>query len=376
MSNSSSPSLTGITLDELLALNQEIRALVRAGVPLEFGLGEFGRELPGHLGQVATGVAEQLRLGRPLVEVLDDSRWGIPPAYRAVVSAGLRSGRLASALEAVAQSARRLADLRRTISVSLVYPLLLLIIGWGLLAVFAAKVAPALAPGVAELTGPTHAALFLDGIARWGAWARYWGPALPAALLLAAGWWWFASGRATVAQPRRARMLLGWLPWGRSVLRLSTVTAFAEVLAVLVEHGVPLDEALRLAAEAAQDPRIARLAAILAESLRAGATAGLSSNAGQSTSGQATPGTRCTAHGFPPLLAWLMTLGQQRSALPAALRHAAETYHRQLERQAHCVRIFLPVLATVVLGGGVCLTLALAVFCPWISLLYHLTAIR
>jgi len=186
-------------------------------------------------------------------------------------------------------------------------------------------------------------------------------PVLPAAVVLLAGLWWLASRRAALAQPRRARLMLGWIPWGGSVLRLSAVTAFAELLALLVEHGVPLGEALPLAAEATQDRHIVGLAARWADSLGRGEPI--------ETLGRA-------ANGIPPLLAWLMTLGQQRSALPAALRHAAATYHREVERQAHCARIFLPVLATVILGGGVCLTLALAVFYPWTSLLYHLTALR
>ncbi len=39
-----------ITIDQLLALNDEIAALVRAGVPLERGLVVTGRDLRGRLG--------------------------------------------------------------------------------------------------------------------------------------------------------------------------------------------------------------------------------------------------------------------------------------------------------------------------------------
>ena len=361
MSSSSSPEVTGITLDELLAFNEEIASLVRAGVPLEFGLGELGRDLPGRLGQAATRVAGQLQSGRPMVEVLADPQFGIPPLYRAVIAAGLRSGRLPSALEAVAVSARRLADLRQIVTASLVYPLLVAMIGWGLMAFFAAKVAPVLVPSLAAVCGGSFGKMLLDGIARWGEWAWYWGPTLPAAVMLGAGLWWFVSQRATLAQPRRARMLLGWLPWSGSVLRLSTVTAFCEILTVLVEHCVPLDEALRLTAEAVQDPDLELVARQWGESLRQGQTSEPSHGATQ---------------GFPPLLAWLMTLGQQRSALPGALRHAADAYRRRVELQAQTARTFLPVLVTAIVGGGACATLALAVFYPWMTLLYHLAGIK
>ena len=41
-----------ITVDELVALNEEIAALVRAGVPLERGLLRAGGELPGGLRRI------------------------------------------------------------------------------------------------------------------------------------------------------------------------------------------------------------------------------------------------------------------------------------------------------------------------------------
>ena len=42
-----------ITLDQLIALNDEIAALVRAGVPLDRGLRSLGEDLPGRLGRFA-----------------------------------------------------------------------------------------------------------------------------------------------------------------------------------------------------------------------------------------------------------------------------------------------------------------------------------
>ena len=49
----SSSSKPVITLDQLIALNDEIAALVRAGVPLDRGLRSLGEDLPGRLGRFA-----------------------------------------------------------------------------------------------------------------------------------------------------------------------------------------------------------------------------------------------------------------------------------------------------------------------------------
>src|SRR3954454_5443535 len=45
-----------MALEELIALNDEIAALVRAGVPLERGLLDVGGELRGRLRAIATGL--------------------------------------------------------------------------------------------------------------------------------------------------------------------------------------------------------------------------------------------------------------------------------------------------------------------------------
>src|SRR5215469_8849422 len=109
------PSLAvgAFTLDDLLALNDEIAALVRAGVPLESGLAELGRELPGHHGRVARALSQRLARGASLDQALLESRDEFPELYVSVVTAGLKSGRLASALEGLAAAARRVAELRQ-----------------------------------------------------------------------------------------------------------------------------------------------------------------------------------------------------------------------------------------------------------------------
>ena len=96
----SGPSGAGrISIDELAALNDEIAALVRAGVPLDRGLLGAGTDLPGGLRRITTALGKRLSRGESLPEALEAESRSIPPLYRAVVEAGARSGRLAVALE-------------------------------------------------------------------------------------------------------------------------------------------------------------------------------------------------------------------------------------------------------------------------------------
>ena len=373
------PDKTGtITLDELLALNEEIAALTRAGVPLEQGLAALGSDMPGRLGAIATVLAERAGRGEPLLQVLAEQSGRLPPVYRAVVEAGLRAGRLPAALEAVAASLRRLAETRRGILAASIYPLLVVMVACALFAFFCRQIAPTLA-GTFQAFGIPSRPVFVIW-SSCGKWAGYWGTLVPLAILMLAVTWWYQSRRAAIAGPRRSAWLLGWLPWVGETLQCSQTATFAEVLALLVENRVPLPTGLVLAGEACGDPRLLAAARHLAEHLQRGevlgATTNLRSVPGLSSSadsavGQANRGRHAAE--LPPLLHWLMSAGDRQGALLPALRHAAETYRRRAEQRADMVRVFLPVVLTVVIGGSVTALYALNLFLPYVSLLRHLS---
>src|SRR5436309_2247221 len=102
-----------LSLDHLIALNDEIAALARAGLPLERGLREVGRDLSGNLSAVMKRLSGRMEQGASLSEALATERDHFPPVYLAVVEAGLRAGRLPSALESLAGFVRNYAEARR-----------------------------------------------------------------------------------------------------------------------------------------------------------------------------------------------------------------------------------------------------------------------
>ncbi len=143
-----------LSLDDLIALNTEIGALVRSGVPLQSGLAELGADLPGRLGQLVAELAEKTARGEPLETAILADADSLPPAYRAVVEAGVRAGRLPAALEAVAASARRLAETSRTAAMAAIYPLMVILAAWCGMVFFAVVVAPQLATSFADFDVP------------------------------------------------------------------------------------------------------------------------------------------------------------------------------------------------------------------------------
>ncbi|NLX96182.1 MAG: hypothetical protein GXY83_08395 [Rhodopirellula sp.] len=359
MTSSETPRVGSISLEELTALNDEIASLVRAGVPLEHSLMHVAGDLPGRLGKIAARIAEQLQTGQPLDAVLGDPSLRIPPLYRAVIRAGLQAGRLPAALESVARSTRWLAECRRTVIGSLVYPLILFLLGWGFLVFFVLEIAPRLARSM-EVFGAVGSGAMAT-LVRWGESAEYWGPAVPAVVLVFVAVWWFVSARANLVQPYSARLALGWVPWMGGILRCLRLATFTEVLATLVENEVPLPEALELAAATSGDRQTVEASGRLAEAIRRGEPVA------------AKP--RWVGYRLPPLICWLLAAGEQRGTLLAALRHAADTYRRRAQRQAEIARLYVPVLATVLIGGTLVLIQAVLVFGSWASLLQALVGI-
>src|SRR5436309_10748340 len=98
-SNPSSPagpkSPAGLSVDDLITLNEEIAGMARAGLPLDQGLAMLAKEMgQGRLGQVTAELAADLKAGHTLPQALERQRWRVPPFYAVLVAAGARTGRI------------------------------------------------------------------------------------------------------------------------------------------------------------------------------------------------------------------------------------------------------------------------------------------
>lgn len=325
-------------LEEFAALNAELAGLVRAGLPLEFGLGT-GR---GHA--LADRITEQLRQGRSLDEALRAEEGSLPPAYRAVVEAGLRSGRLADAVETVSRTARAMVSLRRRLSLATIYPAVLLVTAFA----FAVLILPRmLVPivGMASDAGERPPRLAVTALWLLRENPAYWQLWVPAVVLLLL---WMSGGLTT------ASMRLPGL--GRAV-QSYRLSAFADLAAGLLDHGVPLDEALTLAAAASGDRPLARDARAVAERLRAGRPAG-----------EALAGLESA----PRFARWMIVAGANAGTLPATLRQVADWSARRAAARADWFSLVAPLAVTFFVGGGAVAAFAAASFGPVIDLLYRL----
>src|SRR5262249_22895805 len=116
--------------EELIALNDEIAGMARAGLPLDQGLAALAKEMGrGSLRSVTTAIATDLRSGHTLPQALERQRGKVPAFYSGLVAAGVRTGRVGDVLATLTTYARTVASLRTMLIDALFYPSVVLAFG-------------------------------------------------------------------------------------------------------------------------------------------------------------------------------------------------------------------------------------------------------
>jgi general secretion pathway protein F len=346
-----------ISVEQLDALNAEIAALVRAGVPLDRGLLRAGEELGGGLGQITSSLGNRLRQGQSLTEALESEKATIPPLYRAVVEAGARSGRLAIGLEGLSRYLRSYAEARSAIGVALWYPVLVLMLAYLLFLGLVVVIIPRFIGSFESLGVQVVAPL--RWLERIGELAPYWWPLGPILLVLLALAWW-QSGRAAGFRAH-SWSLLRLFPWMGALLADYEAAGFAELLSLLLEHRVPYPQAITLAADATGDAAMSRGARQVAAAVERGRS-------------PAEALADVPAGSFRPMLRWAMAASPERGSLVDSLRNLGPMYRKRAAFQAEKLQIFLPTILMLGLGGSATLLYGLTLFIPLSTLLAGLSA--
>ena len=76
--------------------------------------------------------------------------------------------------------------------------------------------------------------------------------------------------------------------------------------------------------------------------------------------------------GVTPFMRWLIANGQNERTLVPLIRHTAQMYRQRALRQADWLRIYLPTVLTVGIGGTATLIYGLTLFLPYTTLLKDL----
>lgn len=345
-------SATRATLStaETIDLAELLGTLADANLPLEAGLKAAAEEMPpGRLSRTLAAISHALRQGAPLNQALASEAQRFPLHLRALVLAGLHSGRLGAVLEEFVSLERRAALLRRQVALSLAYPTLLLT----LLVCVGAYFGLVVVPGMSRIFDdfdvelPVQTVILIE-LSNGGFYVQ-----IAALLALLAVWLivWLTTDLAELRSILKAAPLIG------PIARWAALARFAQLLALLVENRLELGESLRMAGAGSRDYELLISCRHAAQRVEGGADLR-----------EAIDMSPAFTKSFGPIVEW----GQRATALPEALRTAGEMFEGRVQTQLTFLRMVLPTLSLLLVLWGV-LFLISALSLPMINLIERLT---
>jgi len=236
-----------VSKGDIEAFTRQLANLLAAGVPLSRALSILSREAskPAAAKLWAT-IHDQVAGGAPLADAFAHHPRTFSPVYVAMVRAGETGGFLDVVLEQIATFRAREQDLKGKVTSALIYPMILSVLAGGILVFLLMYFIPRFSLMFAEFGGSLPA-LTKGIVAASDLVVRYW---FVVVLVIALAV--FGIQRALAREEGRRvleRLMLRSPLFGRAVSRFALVR-FCRMLGTLIEAGVPLVAALRVAKEA------------------------------------------------------------------------------------------------------------------------------
>ncbi|MFO0961354.1 MAG: type II secretion system F family protein [Phycisphaerales bacterium] len=337
----------GVPARALANSYRQLGDLLRAGVPLLRALRLLGRgranpRLAGTWAAVAEGVQEGERLADAMARHPDV----FPDVQVAMVRAGERGGFLEDVFARLASFIENQAEMRGKVVGNLVYPVILLTVGFGIvlaaLVFFVPKFKKFHVKG--ELPTATRALLWTSDLI-----VERWPVLLIGAALLVAGVWWAWRRPAIQRRIRDAQLRV---PQLGGLIRAICVARFTRVLGTLLGNGIPLIQAMTIAREAAGHPALADAVERATEAVRAGEP--LARPLGESGF-------------FEEDVVEMIAMGESANNLASVLSGVADTLEKRVDRAlAMAVKLMEPALLLFL--AAVVLSIFLALVLPMLQL--------
>src|SRR5438552_291680 len=339
---------TRVKANDFLLFNQQLAALLRAGIPILQAITMLRRRATSaRLRTVLAEIEEAIRGGAALSQAFAAQGSVFPRIYTASILAGERSGALDEVLSRYVTYMRRSVGLRRKIRGALAYPLFLLCASLGMVVFLTVYVVPRMSELFAGFGGnlPVVTQIVL-GISHVLTGNIFWlGPFLIVGAVAVGIWSRTPSGRLTIDRFKLKIPLAGKL-----LVQLSVAQA-ARSLATLLAGGITLVESWEIAAESITNLELRRRSSAILPLIREGRsfTESLES-----------------AEWMPELAVDMIGIGERSGSLREMLDEVATFYDAEAEVKLEQLTTTLEP-AILVLMGGVVVTILLAIYLPIIQ---------
>jgi len=337
---------------EFLVFNQELATLLKAGMPLVQSLDILRLRLSNPVFKaVLDDVHEKVRSGTALSDAFGAHGELFPSVYTASLMAGERAGNLDAVLRRFVAYAKVVDTVRKRTVSALIYPAILIGLALVLVSIIVIKVVPTFAEFYtsfeAQLPLSTRIIVAFSNFVRSNL-------LLIVVSLLAAG----AAFYAWIKQPgqgaRFDQIILGLPILGPAVHKFAT-SQLARTLATLLGGGIPLVNAVEIAARSTGNRHMGREMTIVAQRVR---------------EGQGFAATLLDRKLVPDVAIKMIEVGESTGALQEMLNSLADFYDEEIETEVgRFVTVIEPAL--LIIMGIVIAVIVLALYLP----LFELTTV-
>ncbi|MHB0851453.1 GspF family T2SS innner membrane protein variant XcpS [Stutzerimonas nitrititolerans] len=339
----------GLSARDLALVTRQLATLVQAALPIEEALRAAAAQSGSQkIKSMLLAVRGRVMEGHSLAASLREYPSAFPELFRATVAAGEHAGHLGLVLDQLADYTDQRQQSRQKIQLALLYPVILLVASLAIVVLLLGYVVPDVVK-VFVNTGQELPALTTGLIAvsevvqRWG-WLIMLG-----IVALAIGM------RQALRDPSiklRWHSFILRLPLVGRLVRATNTARFASTLAILTRSGVPLVDALGIAAAVIGNLRIRERVVEAAQRVREG--------------GSLTRALEATGE-FPPMMLHMIAAGEKSGELDQMLARTARNQENDLAAQISLlVGLFEPFM--LVFMGAVVLVIVLAILLPILSL--------
>jgi type IV pilus assembly protein PilC len=343
------PTRTRIPTREFLVFNQELATLLKAGMPLVQSLDILRRRVTHPVFKsVLDDVHDRVRAGSALSEAFDAHGTLFPGVYTASLLAGEKSGNLEQVIRRYVTYVKVVEGVRRKTISALIYPAVLLALSLVVVGILMLRVVPQFS-GYYEQFGKelplsTRVIVAISNYA-----TAYFGLLVMTIVSLVVGTWLWL--KRPGQREKFDRSILG-LPMLGPIARKFATSQASRTLATLLGGGIPLVNAIDVAARSIKNRYMARELQIASQQVREGRSLA----AAMTDSGA-----------FPDVALKMVEVGEQTGALQEMLNSLSDFYDEEIETSlSRFVTLVEPTL--LIIMGVVIAALLLALYMPLFNL--------
>lgn len=330
---------------DFIWFNQDLTSLIRAGYPILKSIEIItGRVKNIHLKELLMKVEGDIRAGKSLSEAFLPFERNFSKVYIASLMAGEQSGNLAGTIGRYIQYAKVISQTRTRIRTALMYPTLLLVFSFILIAILITFILPRFSSFYADFGAELP--IITQALIAFSLAVRRFAPFLIIlAVLLGVGFYRMKKGEKTTVILDRIKLRI---PYARTLWLETGVSLFSRTLSLLLEAGITLLSSIGIASQAIPNKYLVQSTKHLPESLK---------------NGESLSESLAKAKFFTPLSLDMVRIGETSANLHGMLSEVADVYDERIRSRIDTlVHLLEPVI--IIFMGILIAAMLLSVYLP------------